>query len=73
MLGNISRAEYEAMTDGEAAAWAERMQRPYIAANGHLLAAYPQFAGGRPVYSSAWTRCTGDCPACAAGEPLPDW
>lgn len=72
-MQNISREEYEAMTDEQAIAWSEEMQKPYIAVNGHKMQMYPQFAGGRPIYSSAWTSCTDDCKACESGEPLMDW
>ena len=49
-------------------------ERPYLAINGHRMYQYPQYTrDGRVFYSSAFTNCTDDCPACAAGEPLLDW
>lgn len=72
-MKNISALEYNNMTETERVTWATENEKPYLAVNGHTMQACSQWAGGRPIYSSAWATCTDDCAACQAGESPPDW
>lgn len=72
-MQNVTPDEWKAMSQDQRETLCEKNETPYIAANGHRLQARSRYAGGRPIWSSAWTSCTDDCPACADGEPLPDW
>jgi hypothetical protein len=73
MMRSLGADDYAAMTEREQLAWQAEQEKPYLAVNGHRMRQHPRYANGRPIYSSAWTACTDNCPACAAGEPLPDY
>ncbi len=47
----------------------------YRAANGHTMEYWADEDNPRmPARGAAWQAwCADDCPACANGEPLPDW
>lgn len=71
-MQNVTQERWDSMSQSAREKLCRENERPYAAANGHKLQAFPKWVG-RPIWSSAWTACTDDCPACEAGEPLEDW
>lgn len=76
-MTTIDTRQWSTMSEAEQARLLREAERPYRAANGHVMVQYPRWIpdgdDARPIYSSAWTTCVDNCPASANGEELPDW
>ena len=73
MTGTLAPDVWEALTEKERDEHMEKMTKPYSGVNGHRIQRYAHWINGRPIWSSAYTTCTDNCPACRDGEILPDW